>query len=238
MDRRTWLVAVPLAVLVIAAFIPVLDNGFVNWDDDINFLDNVHFRGLGLAQMKWACTTFWLGAYQPLAWLLFEAQYVFWKLDPHGYHLTSVILHAVNAVVLYVLTMTLLRRCLPDLCKKGPWTCCLAAGVATGLFAVHPLRVEAVAWVSCQPYLPCALFSMLAVLAYLRGFEMSPYPRWGWLVATFVLFVAALLFHAVAVSMPLVLLILDVYRSGDWMTAPHNGSGRSRGKRFWRRFRL
>ena len=54
-----------------------------------NFLDNPYFRGLGAAQVKWAWTTFWFGVYQPLAWLLFEAQYVFWKLDPRGYHLTS-----------------------------------------------------------------------------------------------------------------------------------------------------
>ena len=216
-DRRTWLVAIPLA-LVIYAFIPVLDNGFVVWDDDQNFLDNPYFRGLGAAQVKWAWTTFWLGVYQPLAWLLFEAQYVFCQLDPRGYHLTSLLLQVANAVVLYVLTVALLVRCRTDSCLESPWTCSLSAGLATALFAVHPLRVEAVAWASCQPYLPCALFSMLAVLAYLRAFPMDSSPRWGWLVGSFLLFVAALLFKAVAVSLPAVLLILDVYplrRFGD-----------------------
>jgi protein O-mannosyl-transferase len=218
LDRRIWLVAIPLAIFVVSAFLPALDNGFVNWDDDKNLLDNPFFRGLGANQVKWACTTFWLGVYQPLAWLLFEAQYVFCTLDPRGYHLTSIILHAVNTVVLYVLTVTLLSRCQTDLCQKRPWTCFLGAGLATALFAVHPLRVEAVAWASCQPYLPCALFSMLAVLAYLRAFEMGSNPQGAWLVAAFVLFVAALLSHAVALSLPAVLLILDVYplrRFGD-----------------------
>ena len=217
-DRRTWLVAIPLALIVIYAFIPALDNGFVAWDDDQNFLDNPYFRGLGAAQVKWAWTTFWVGVYQPLAWLLFEAQYVFWQLDPRGYHLTSLLLHVANAVVLYVLTVALLVRCRTDSCLESPWTCSLSAGLATALFAVHPLRVEAVAWASCQPYLPCALFSMLAVLAYLRAFPMDSSPRWGWLVGSFLLFVAALLFKAVAVSLPAVLLILDVYplrRFGD-----------------------
>ncbi len=210
--------AIPLVLIVIAAFIPALDNGFVNWDDDENFLDNPFYRGLGPAQIKWAWTTFWLGVYQPLAWLLFEAQYVFWKLDPHGYHLTSVILHAANAVVLYLLTVTLLVRCQTELWQKSPWTCALGAGLATALFAVHPLRVEVVAWASCQPYLPCALFSMLAVLAYLQAFERGTDPRRSWLAAAFVLFVAALLSHAIAVSLPAVLVILDVYplrRFGD-----------------------
>jgi protein O-mannosyl-transferase len=217
-DPRTWLVAVPLVLIVIAAFVPALDNGFVNWDDDKNFLDNPFYRGLGGAQVKWAWSTFWFGVYQPLAWLLFEVQYVCWKLDPRGYHLTSLILHAANAVVLYVLAVTLLVRCRPDSWLKSPWTCTVSAGLATALFAVHPLRVEAVAWASCQPYLPCALLAMLAVLAYLHGFGVRPSPRRGWLVASFVLFVAALLSKAAAVSLPAVLLILDVYplrRFGD-----------------------
>jgi protein O-mannosyl-transferase len=217
-DRRTWLVAIPLVLIVIAAFIPAVDNGFVSWDDDYNFLENPFFRGLGLAQAKWAWSTLWAGVYQPLAWLLFGAQYVFWKLDPRGYHLTSLFFHAANTVVLYVLTVTLLVRCQPDSFLKSPWTCALGAGLATALFAVHPLRVEAVAWASCQPYMPCALLSMLAVLAYLRAFPMDSSPRWGWLVCSFVLFVVALLFKAVAMTLPAVLLILDVYplrRFGD-----------------------
>ncbi len=110
---RAWLVAIPLAVIVFYAFFPVLDNGFVpSVDDDKNFLANPHFRGLGAAQVKWAWTTFWVGAYQPLGWLLFETQYVFCKLDPRGYHLTSLLLQVVDAVVLYVLTVALLARCL------------------------------------------------------------------------------------------------------------------------------
>ena len=181
-NPRAWLIAVPLVLIVIAAFIPALDNGFVNWDDDKNFLDNPYYRGLGADQVKWAWTTFWVGVYQPLAWLLFEAQYVVWKLDPRGYHLTSLILHAANAVVLYVLTVTVLVRCRPDSLRERPVDVPPGAGLATALFAVHPLRVEAVAWASCQPYLPCALFSMLAVLAYLRAFRIDPSPRWGWLV--------------------------------------------------------
>ncbi len=210
-DRRAWVVVIPLALIVIYAFIPSLANEFVLWDDDQNFLTNPYFRGLGAAQARWAWTTFRVGVYQPLAWLLFEAQYVFCELDPRGYHLTSLLFQVANAVVLYVLTVALLVRCQTDSCVESPWMCSLSAGLATALFAVHPLRVEAVAWVSCQPYLPCILFSMLAVLAYLRAFPIDSSPRPGWLVASFFLFLVALLFHALPVSLPVVLLILDVY---------------------------
>ena len=227
LDRQTWLVTIPLALIVIYAFMPILDNGFVPSTDDYqNFLDNPYFRGLGAAQVKWAWSTSLVGAYQPLAWLLFEVQYVFCQLDPRGYHLTSLLFQVANAVVLYVLTMALLVRCRTDCCLESPWTCSLSAGLATALFAVHPLRVEAVAWASCQPYLPCILFSMLAVLAYLRAFPMDSSPQWGWLAGSFLLFVAALLFKAVAVSLPAVLLILDFYplrrfadETGRWFGA-------------------
>ena len=209
-DRRTWLVAVPLALIVVYAFIPTLANGFLGWDDDQNFLDNPYFRGLGAAQLKWAWTTFWLGVYQPLAWFLYGAQYLFCKLDPRGFHLTSLFLHVANAVVLYVLTVALLVRCRADSRLKSPWTCSLSAGLATALFAVHPLRVEPVAWVSAQMYLPWLLLDAV-------GSGLSPCiwtgssPRWGWLAGSWLLFVAALLFHPVPVNLPVVLLILDIY---------------------------
>src|SRR4051812_25851203 len=65
-----------LLVLVVAAYSPCLDNGFVNWDDDENFLENLSFRGLGWPQIRWAWTTLHVGVYQPLAWMILEAQYV------------------------------------------------------------------------------------------------------------------------------------------------------------------
>ena len=232
-DLSTWPIAVVVAFFAIAAFIPALQNGFVNWDDDRNFLDNRSYRGLGAAQVKWAWSTLWLGVYQPLAWLLFEAQYVVWQLDPRGYHLTSLALHAANAVVLYLLTVALLVRCRPDWFRGNPWSCSLGVGLATALFAVHPLRVEVVAWASCQPYLPCALFSMLALLAYLRAIGTGFPPQRGWLVCSFVLFVAALLSHAVAVSLPAVLLILDVYPLRRFGEGPGRWFGSSARKVWW-----
>ena len=183
-----------------------------DWDDEENFLENPSYRGLGWSQIRWAWTTFLIGVYQPLAWMILEVQYVLFGLRPWGYHFTSLLLYALNTVVLFVLTVTLLVRCRPELPREGPWAVALGAGLAVALFAVHPLRTEVVVWASCQPYLPCALFSMLAVLAYLRASREGPsQSRQGWLVAAFGLFAAALLSKAVAVSLPVVLLILDVY---------------------------
>jgi Flp pilus assembly protein TadD len=219
-------VALVLVLLVVAAFSPALSNDFV-WDDDANFLENVSYRGLGWSQIHWAWTSFQLGVYQPLAWMLLELQYVLFGLRTWGYHLTSLVLYAIDTVVLYLLIMALLVRCRPALQRASPTDLALGAGLAVAPFAVHPLRTEVVAWASCQPYLLCSLCSMLSVLAYLRAFRDGAAPRRNWLAGAFLLFVAALLSKAVAVSLPAVFLILDVYPLGRLGRGPGRWFGPS-----------
>ncbi len=89
--------AAAAAVITFMAFLPALSAGFVNWDDDLNFLANPHYRGIGPEQISWMFTTFHMGPYQPLAWLTLGLDYTLWGMDPAGYHFTSVLLHAVNA---------------------------------------------------------------------------------------------------------------------------------------------
>jgi len=203
---RAWWSAI-LPLLACAAFVPILHNGWTTWDDPANFVDNPDFRGLGWSAIGWAWTTFNLGVYQPLTWMLLEAERSLWGLNPRGYHLASLLLHAFNALALYVLAVALVERASPPASLRQTRAIRLGAGLAVALFAAHPLRVEVVAWVSCQPYLPCAFCMILAVLAYLRAAE----GREPWLWATGALFVAALLFHAIALGLPAVLVILDIY---------------------------
>ena len=152
---RAAAMAMLLVLLVVAAFFPGLRNAFVAWDDDQNFQNNLFYRGLGWAQIDWDWTSFRLGVYQPLAWMILGAEYVLWGLQPWGYHLTSLLLYTLDTVVLFVLTASLLARCRPALQSEAPAALILGAGLAVALFAVHPLRTEVVAWASCQPYLPC-----------------------------------------------------------------------------------
>jgi tetratricopeptide (TPR) repeat protein len=217
-------VATALAALTLFAFAPVASYGFVGLDDPANFLTNVDFRGLGWPQVGWAWRTHLLGVYQPLAWMLFEVEYEAWGLRPPGYHVTSLGLHAAAAAVLFVLTDALLARARPDLaaCDRR-----FGAAAAAALFAVHPMRVEVVAWVSCQPYLPCALCAMGSVLAYLKAAGQPGRAGWAGLAASFTLYAAALLFKAAAVSLPAVLMILDVFPlrrlgggPGRWLGPP------------------
>jgi len=192
------------------AFLSGVTGDFVSWDDDINFTDNPNFRGLGWSQIRWAFTTFHLGAYQPLAWLALELQFVVGGLSPVVYHLVSWLLHALNAALVYRLLVALLARAGGDASdasdlRRTSW--CAAAGAL--LWALHPLRAEAVAWASCQPYLLATMFALLATLAYLRVADGGRTRQW-WL-ATLGLYLAAVLAKAEAIPLPLVWLVLDVY---------------------------
>ena len=205
--RGGWL-ALAVAVLAAVPFLPTLRNGFVNWDDPANFLDNYRFRGLGAGPIRWAWTTTLAGVYQPLGWMLLEAEYALWGLDPKGYHAASVALHAANAAAVYALAVALLGRCLPAGVRADRRAVRAGAALAALIFATHPLRVEAVAWASCQVYLPSVLLGMLAVLAYLRAGEAGGR---GWIAVAWALYLGALLSKAVALPLPIVLLILDIY---------------------------
>ncbi len=211
-----WLSALIFAALVlaiVAAFSPALDGKFLNWDDDRNFVENASFRGLGSAQWHWAWQTYHLGVWQPLAWLFFGAQWCGSGLQPRTYHGVSLAIHILNCAVLYLVVVRLLGFAgSGTLTHDRTWGRVFAAA-ATLLFAVHPLRVEAVAWVSAQPYLPAALFYLLAILSYLESFRYSRSPAAGrgWLLATYLCFAIAVMFKAVAVSLPFALLILDIY---------------------------
>jgi hypothetical protein len=209
-----WLTATRVGLLAIVAFLPAIGCGWVkNWDDNANFLDNSQFRGLGWAQIAWAWKTTKLGVYQPLCWMMYEAEYSLWGLKPRGYHVVGLALHALTAAAVFAVLVALLRRCRPDLQASRPAVIRWSAALAAALWAAHPLRAEPVTWVSAHGYLPCTLCLTLGVLAYLRAHEPSRSARGSlaWSAVVIALFAAALLFKPAAVSFPVVLLLLDVY---------------------------
>jgi hypothetical protein len=201
-------VAVVVAITALA-FLSAVGGDFLSWDDDVNFTNNQSFRGLGWAQIAWASTTFHLGVYQPLAWLALELQFVVGGASPFVYHLTSWLLHALNAALVYRLCAALVAR---GSDAPEPRRTSRAAAAAALLWALHPLRVEAVAWASCQPYLLATSFALLATLAHLRaadGPDAGRSRRW-WL-ASIGLYAAAVASKAEAIMLPLCWLVLDVY---------------------------
>src|SRR5437016_4937834 len=142
----SWLVPVLIALITCAAFLPTLQNQFVDLDDNDNFLDNPHYRGLAWTHLRWMWTTH-QGHYIPLTWMTLGLDYLLWGMNPVGYHLMSLLLHAANAVVFFFVVCRILTRALPSLSERGH-ALAVSAGFAALVFAIHPLRVESVAWVT------------------------------------------------------------------------------------------
>src|SRR5438132_8004207 len=203
-----WLAPLLVALFTLAAFLPALQNQFVNWDDKDNFLDNPHYRGLGWTRLRWMWTTH-LGHYIPLTWMTLGLDYLLWGMNPVGYHLTNLLLHAANAVVFFFVVRRILTLALPSPSERGH-ALAVSAGVAALVFAIHPLRVESVAWATERRDVLSGLFYLSAVLAHLRACDREERAR-GWYWGAVALFAGALLSKSMAVNLPVVLMILDVY---------------------------
>jgi tetratricopeptide (TPR) repeat protein len=202
---RAWL-GVFLVSLV--PFLPALSGGFLDWDDNVNFLTNPHYRGLGLAQVRWMLTSARSGHWIPVTWLTLGADYLVWGMNPFGYHLTSIVLHAVNAALLFALARRLLARALPE---AGARARDLGALVAALGWAVHPLRAESVAWITERRDLVSGALALLSVLAYVTMTEREGPARRRWLAVAVGAFAVALGAKSIVMGLPLVLVLLDVY---------------------------
>ncbi|MDO8479515.1 MAG: hypothetical protein Q7W02_25645, partial [Candidatus Rokubacteria bacterium] len=233
--RAAW--GVFIAALTLVAFLPALQNGFV-WDDARNFLNNPDYRGLGSTQLRWMATTVHMGHWIPVTWLTLGLDHALWRMDPRGYHLTSLLFHTATAVAFYALACRLLERALPRETPRLEIT--LSAAASALFFAVHPLRVESVAWATERRDVVSGLFYVLALLCYLKAFDHAPAARprrhvscsarlrlrlphvsWSarlrlrlpplWYGLTLACFAAAVLSKSIAVTLPVTLLVLDVY---------------------------
>ena len=202
--------AVPwaIAALTVLVFSPALWNGFVDWDDQVNLVGNVAYRGLGWTQLSWMFTTTLMGHYIPLTWLSFGLDYTLWGMNPLGYHLTSILLHAASAAVLFLIAGRLIQRARPD---AQPAVAQAGAALAALVFALHPLRAESVAWATERRDVLSGLLVLLAVLAYVRGADAAAVRPWGWRLAALGCFVAAILAKSIVMTLPLILLILNIY---------------------------
>ena len=218
MTRLPRVLPLVVGVLAFVAFVPALDGGFLDWDDDRNFLWNTGYRGLGLEELRWMFTATWMGHYIPITWLSLGLNYRLGGMEPWGYHLGNLLLHAVNTALLFFVARRLLsvaalpsapRGDAPD--PVGPGIVAFGAAVAALLWAMHPLRVESVAWVTERRDVLCGFFYLLAVLAFLVGTTRERTLSGRWLAASLAAFAAALGSKAIAMTLPVTLLLLDVY---------------------------
>lgn len=203
-----------IALITIWAFVPVLQNGFVNWDDKA-LVSNAGYRGFGWGEIKWMFAAFHFGQYQPLTWMTFGLDHVLWWADPFGHHWTNLLLHLGNTLLFYYVGLALLsylRAGNPSTDSTGSRA---TAGIAALTFAIHPLRVESVAWASARGDLIAATFFLLSILGYLKsnapaGLHRNPV---RWTMISMSAFLLSLLAGPSGLFLPIILLVLDGYRS-------------------------
>lgn len=199
-----WWLAAVLLFLVLLTYAPAMTAGFI-WDDDHYVTENDELRSADGLRRIW----FKPGAtpqYYPLVFSTFWVEHQLWGINPVGYHLVNIVLHGLNAV--------LLLRALQVLRVPG-------ALFAAALFAVAPLHVESVAWVSERKNVLSGLFYLLAFLSYWRFVRRSeesdttsPTHRWGAYVFSLVMFGCALMSKSVTCSLPAAILLVFWWKQG------------------------
>jgi hypothetical protein len=199
-------------------FIPTLFNNLLlTWDDGYAIVNNEKIREISIKTAHWAFTTFYLEDWLPLIWIALALQHAAWGLNPVGYHLTNNALHALNAGLFFLISLALLKPIKShNLGGNRVYYCSLLAAL---LFAIHPLRVESVAWAFELKDVLSLLFGLIALCAYLRYVQRQeasavPTNTFSFLSApvywmAFCFYCLSLLSKAMLVSFPLVLLILD-----------------------------
>ena len=195
-NKRNPVVCLLLAAITLAIYNPVTHHPFVNYDDDRYVTENPHIRqGLTVDTIAWALTSTEQANWHPLTWISHALDVSLFHLNPAGHHFTSVMLHAINVVLLYLLLIWATGRFGASL-------------FVAALFALHPINVESVAWVAERKNILCTTFFFFTLWSY--GWYAQK-PGWKRYLAVAALFVAGLASKPMVITLPFVLLLLDYW---------------------------
>jgi Tfp pilus assembly protein PilF len=195
-EKRAFVLSLLLVVFTLAVYNQATHASFVNFDDDRYVTENLHVRaGLSSNTIKWAITSTEEANWHPLTWMSHALDYSLFRLNPAGHHLTSILFHALSGVVFFLLLWRASRRL------------ALSFFVAM-VFALHPLNVESVVWISERKNVLSTLFFLLTLGAY--GWYVQK-PDWKRYIPVAGLFVCALASKPMVVTLPFVLMLLDYW---------------------------
>lgn len=208
-----WLVpALLLAAVTLAVYAPACRFGFVNFDDPGYVSANPHLvRGLDADSVAWAFSTGRTANWIPVTWLSYLLDVTMFGVSPGAHHLVNILLHVANVLLL----VALLKR---FGCPRA------TALLVAGLFALHPMRVESVAWISERKDVLCAFFGLCCLHAWV-GWTRSR--RWSCYAAALLLYALGLMAKPMLVTLPFVLLLLDFHPLGRWPRGAASSRSRS-----------
>jgi MYXO-CTERM domain-containing protein len=190
------LLALGVATAAFFIYVPALRNGFTNFDDLRYVIENPWIRGIGRHEIVAWWTGPYFGNYAPLTLASYALDHAIWNLRPLGYHLTNILLHAASSGLVALLLARL------GASRAVAW-------VGAAIFAFHPAQVQTVAWVAQRKTTLSLFFLLLSLLTYERATRAEPTSPRG-LLASLVLFVAALLSKVSVVIFPAVLFLYDL----------------------------
>jgi protein O-mannosyl-transferase len=194
--NKQWFITLALIALTTTAYWEIRDHGFVSYDDDVYVVSNAHVqRGLNWGNVAWAFTTTSAANWHPLTWLSHMLDVQMFGLSPAGHHLTSLLVHVTNVVLLFLVLQVM---------TGALWPSALVAA----LFAIHPINVESVAWVAERKNLLSTSFWLLTMWAYIR---YASQPAWNKYLVVLASFALALMCKPMVVTLPFALLLLDYW---------------------------
>jgi tetratricopeptide (TPR) repeat protein len=216
--RNVVLICAVLTIVTLGLYLPCLHHDFINFDDDEYITANPHLQDrTAWTAVKWAFSTGYASNWHPLTWLSHILDYQIYGLNAGGHHLTNILLHTANTLLLFALLLRL---------TGATWR---SAAVAA-LFAWHPLHVESVAWAAERKDVLSSLFFLLTLLAYTQYARLETLSesanasqppgtvkkrKWFYLAAL-VLFCCGLMSKPMVVTVPFVLLLLDFWPLNRW----------------------
>jgi tetratricopeptide (TPR) repeat protein len=193
---KSWYWLMGILAITLIAYLPSFGNGFTNWDDHLQITNNDAIKELSLGSVKTFFTTYYVGMYQPVVTLSYAIEHYFFGLNPTAFHSVSVILHLLNISLVFGLIYWLTKRLEISV-------------IVSSFFALNPMQVESVAWISARSTLLYSLFYLGSLISYL--YYVKNRQNYKYFYISLMLFFLSLLSKSAAVSLPALLILMDFY---------------------------
>ncbi len=195
MDNKIKMALAGIILLTFLVYFPSLNNGFTNWDDLDQVVENPHVHTLTLGNTSLIFTSFYVGMYQPLTSQFYGLIYSVFGESATAFHVFSLLLHLINVLLVFYLVRIFCRRNAPAL-------------ITAALFALNPLQVESISWISATSNLLYALFYFSAIITYIKYVRQA---KRLYLFYTLLLFTLSLLSKPTAITFPVLIFFIDIY---------------------------
>jgi len=200
-NKYTFLIAALLIVSSLVAYSLILDNGFVNYDDNKYIVENNHIKsGINTESVKWAFTTLYFGYWHPLTWLSHMLDWNLFGANASGHHLINLLLHIGTVLLLFFFMFRTTKQIWPS-------------AFVSALFTLHPLRVESVAWAAERKDVLSMFFGMASIYAYSFYAENNRLTKYFICIGLFFL---SLMSKPLLVTLPFILMLIDCWPLGRW----------------------